>query len=100
MSVKHWKTARSHFQAMLLVALLALSGCALFEQDVEPPPRSNEPIEIPEGFSVVAADIEIALGTPAPPETPPPPPDAAVPANPPHPGPPPDAAVLPNPPHP
>ena len=62
MSVKHWKTARSHFQAMLLVALLALSGCALFEQDVEPPPRSNEPIEIPEGFSVVAADIEIALG--------------------------------------
>lgn len=45
----------------LLCALLALSACSIFEQKVEPPPRSDDPIEVPDGYSVLASDIEIDL---------------------------------------
>jgi len=46
---------------MPVAALLALGGCSLLERELEPPPRSDDPVVIPEGHSVVAADIEIDL---------------------------------------
>lgn len=62
MNAKRWKADWALTNAMLFAVLLALSGCSLFEPEVEPPPRSDDLIEIPEGHSVVAADIEIELG--------------------------------------
>ncbi|GMN03684.1 hypothetical protein MTsPCn3_24150 [Erythrobacter sp. MTPC3] len=47
------------YAALLLP--LTLSGCSLFEQKVEPPPRAQEPIAIPDGQSTFAANVEIPL---------------------------------------
>ncbi|TRD12345.1 DUF4403 family protein [Erythrobacter insulae] len=40
---------------------LTLSGCSLFEQKVEPPPRVDTPIEVPEGHSKLSTRINIDL---------------------------------------
>ena len=48
----------------LLAACLALmlTGCSLFESEVEPPPRSDQPIEASDGASVFAVDLDVGLG--------------------------------------
>lgn len=44
-----------------LLGAFALSSCALFEQEVEPPPRDDSKIELPEGHSTLSADIVVPL---------------------------------------
>ncbi|MCK0128035.1 DUF4403 family protein [Erythrobacter sp. F6033] len=39
---------------------LALSGCS-FQEEVKPPPRLNDAIEVPDGQSTLATDIEMSL---------------------------------------
>lgn len=48
--------------AVLSIASLALlTSCSLFRSEVEPPPRSDEPIAIPDSQSTFTSDIRIPL---------------------------------------
>ena len=49
-------------KALALGLALALAGCSLFKSEVEPPPRADDAVEIPEGRSALAADIQVGLG--------------------------------------
>ncbi|QFT78243.1 DUF4403 family protein [Erythrobacter sp. THAF29] len=44
-----------------LMSVLAFTSCSLFEQEVEPPPRADDKIEIPEGLSSLSTTIEVPL---------------------------------------
>lgn len=46
--------------ALLLAASIGLSGCALKDK-VEPPPRVDDPIEVPDGQSTLASGITVSL---------------------------------------
>ncbi len=52
------------FRSNGLVAafVFALSACSL-QSEVEPPPRADDAIEVPEGLSTFTSDIQIDLGT-------------------------------------
>lgn len=53
----HWG-----LRQVALALSLVLSACS-FQPEVEPPPRSTEPIEVPDGQSTFAADIDISLAS-------------------------------------
>ncbi|MFL0356244.1 DUF4403 family protein [Erythrobacter sp. GH1-10] len=50
-----------YVRAVALAAALSLASCSLFEQEVEPPPRADDAIEVPDGTSSLATDITVAL---------------------------------------
>ncbi|QUL38414.1 DUF4403 family protein [Erythrobacter sp. JK5] len=52
----------SGFRAIALALVFALTACS-FGSEVQPPPRSSEPITVPEGQSTFAADIDVSLAT-------------------------------------
>lgn len=46
---------------LALIPALLLTACSLFQSEVKPPPRSDEPIEASEGESVFAVDLDVGL---------------------------------------